>query len=394
MSKNYSIAMVDFRLTWHHPYYLGTFASKFHQLGCTVDLFTINKEECRDKLINAVPSIPIEHFEIHEIKSAKMNKRVLGCRSYFRLMMLDRELATIERTKKKKYDLVFFPYIDDLVQCDLTIPYMLKAPFPRYFSGLLMEPRLKLLKKARFPVNFITSTWLEYSSTNYRKLGVLVEDVTNEVQTLLGKSVTHYPDFCSSDTEEQPDDPICKVIRDRKNGRFVTSLLGSILPHKSLDLFLSCINQANPDDHLFVIAGRIAKEKFTSKNLETLNDLVETERENVLIFDQWIPSEAVFDTIVTYSDILYAHYRNFPKSSNILSKAAYHKKPVIVSDKYLLGERVKKYNLGFSLPESKIPDLYNTRELKSWSVDSESREIFIKLHSESRLQTIFRDLIA
>ena len=397
MDTNYinkNIALVEFRLSGHHPYYLATFARQFTEIGCNVDIFVHDIAECRQKLLNAIPNLKLDNIGIHETSAASMGKRILGCRSYFRLKVLNQDLNEIEEKHNKSYDLVFFPYIDDLVQYDLKLPYFLKTPFKREFSGLLMEPRSRLMEKPGFPINLLTSTWLELPGSDYKELGLLVEDTTSQVSKLLGKPVVHYPDFCSTGHTAQPNDTICKEITTKRNGRYITSLLGSISPYKSLDLFLECVNEADPQKHMFVIAGYIWKNKFSTETLARLEPLFNSQRENVLVFDQWIPSEAVFDTIVQYSDVLFAHYRNFRKSSNILSKAAYYSKPAIVSDKFLLGQRVSEYKLGFSLPEDEIPALYNTDFISNWTTDSEKREQFVSVHSESRLESIFQHLVA
>ena len=56
------------------------------------------------------------------------------------------------------------------------------------------------------------------------------------------------------------------------------------------------------------------------------------------------------------SEVLFAAYHDFPHSSNILTKAAIFQKPVIVSDGYLMAERVRRYRLG-EVIQQKNPEL-------------------------------------
>jgi UDP:flavonoid glycosyltransferase YjiC (YdhE family) len=44
-------------------------------------------------------------------------------------------------------------------------------------------------------------------------------------------------------------------------------------------------------------------------------------------------------------------YKDFRNSSNMPGKAAAFGKPILVSDKYLMGERVRHYGLGAAVPE-------------------------------------------
>ena len=116
---------------------------------------------------------------------------------------------------------------------------------------------------------------------------------------------------------------------------------------------------------------------------------MENPPENLIIFNEWLNSEAVFDSLVQQSDYLFAYYRNFKKSSNVLTKGAFYKKPVIVSEKYLMGERVRKYKLGFSLSEEKTLDMYKNESINRFEFDENLRQIFVDSHSVERLKTIF-----
>jgi hypothetical protein len=49
--------------------------------------------------------------------------------------------------------------------------------------------------------------------------------------------------------------------------------------------------------------------------------------------------------------MIFAVYKDFPHSSNLLSKAAFFKKPIMVSSKYYMGSEVDEYQLGFSVSE-------------------------------------------
>ena len=63
---------------------------------------------------------------------------------------------------------------------------------------------------------------------------------------------------------------------------------------------------------------------------------------------------------VMVSDILFAAYRDFPNSSNLLTKAAFYQKPILVSDGHLMAERVKKYKMGEVVDEGNIVQICAT----------------------------------
>ena len=141
------VALVDFRLTGHHALWLATYASSFLECNCEVDIFTSSVEECSDKIKALLPSLDLSSLRIFVTESAGMTSRILGCRSYFRLQKLHKDLTARENEDCSAYDLVYFPYIDDIAQRDLIFPYFLGHPFPRVFAGLLMEPRTRVLEQ-------------------------------------------------------------------------------------------------------------------------------------------------------------------------------------------------------------------------------------------------------
>jgi hypothetical protein len=76
--------------------------------------------------------------------------------------------------------------------------------------------------------------------------------------------------------------------------------------------------------------------------------------ENVFAHLKFVEDEREFTSLMGLADIIYAVYDNFPYSSNMLSKAANLEKPLIVSDGYEMGRRVKKYGLGVTVPEGNV----------------------------------------
>ena len=390
MNKKNNICLIDFRLTGHHPFYLANFAHTFQQLDCKVDIFTPDVDSCIDALKLALPELELDNIKFIRTNSSTVNgSRLWGCRVYFNLIRLQREIRHHERIAAYQYGLVFFAYLDDVAHPDFILPYLIKAPFTMNFSGLLMAPREKVLRKLPPLVRHLITTFLEQNSANSSELGLLVEDVKQPVEKKLKKHTIVYPDFCSSTPLDQVSCPINDEVSKRKNGRVTTSLLGSIQPHKSVDLFFDCVRSANPKKHFFVVAGKFRRSAFSDKQWKIIQPIMENPPENLIIFNEWLNSEAVFDSLVQQSDYLFAYYRNFKKSSNVLTKGAFYKKPVIVSEKYLMGERVRKYKLGFSLSEEKTLDMYKNESINRFEFDENLRQIFVDSHSVERLKTIF-----
>lgn len=394
--QNYQarICLVEFRTSGHHPFYLANFADTFHRLECKVDIFTPDTERCIETLRKALPDLNVDRIGfVHTDASPVGKRRSWGCRAYFNLLKLEAEIRQYEKLTGQDYSLVFFAYLDDISHKDFALPYLFRTPFKRKYSGLLVSPRNKVLRKAPFFVDFILTSILEHRSIACEEIGLLVEDVSEEIEQRTRIPSVLYPDFCSSTPLRQVSSPINDEIIHRQRGRRITSLLGSIQPHKSIDLLLECIRVADPAIHFFVIAGYFHQSHFSVEQWQEIEKILNDPPENLLISNEWLESEAIFDTIVQQSDYLFAFYRNFKKSSNILTKGAFYGKPVIVSDQYLMGSRVRKYQLGFALSEEKVPEIYLDGSLEQFAFDDEKRDTFVSMNSVSRLELIFQNLL-
>ena len=122
-------------------------------------------------------------------------------------------------------------------------------------------------------------------------------------------------------------------------------ILKSIIASKKGELKDSC----------FVFAGRI--------NKNTLNDFydllsVAKEKTRILVFDQFCSYDFLWN--LCYScDVILMPYNLTSLSSGILGYAAVFNKPVIGPDNGLIGNLIKKYELGISTQFPLKPEIYN-----------------------------------
>ena len=165
------ICLVDLRLTGHHIFYLANFANVFQMLGYSVHILTSDTNKCFDEMKKAMPDISYEHISfIQSNVVTNRSRRILGCRTYFNLLKLEKEIAKKERIENLRYELVFFAYLDDFSHIDFKLPYLIKSPFNYKFSGLLMAPRDRLLKSMSYPTKMLTTSFLKDRHANYLSL--------------------------------------------------------------------------------------------------------------------------------------------------------------------------------------------------------------------------------
>ena len=103
--------------------------------------------------------------------------------------------------------------------------------------------------------------------------------------------------------------------------------------------------------------------------------------------------------IYAVSDVVVAAYRAFPNSSNALTKAAVFERPIVVSEGYLMAERVRKYRLGEVVPEGDVGALVGAikkmvKPEYGNHLRSQARwEDYRQAHSVERLNEAFRKVI-
>jgi hypothetical protein len=72
------------------------------------------------------------------------------------------------------------------------------------------------------------------------------------------------------------------------------------------------------------------------------------------VYPDYLPDETSFNSIIATANVIFAVYRDFYRSSNMLAKAAYFEKPILVADRCLMGERVTQYGIGHAVPADSL----------------------------------------
>lgn len=141
-------------------------------------------------------------------------------------------------------------------------------------------------------------------------------------------------------------------IRRRANRRKIVFLGGSIGGQKNLARWFEVIERADPATWFFVQVGEIHRGTLTPEDLASLERAQASTPENLLLHEGYLPDDLAFNEVIATCDVVFAVYRDFRISSNMLGKAAHFSKPILVSDRYLIGERVRQYGIGRAVAES------------------------------------------
>lgn len=144
---------------------------------------------------------------------------------------------------------------------------------------------------------------------------------------------------------------LAKDLKARANGRSIVFLGGSIGGKKNLTHWARVIELADPAKWFFVQIGEVFENTLSLEEQTIYRQLQTSSRENFFMKAEYLPDERAFNEIILASDILFAVYRNFTISSNMLGKAAAFNKPILVAQGHLMAKRVEQYQIGRTVNE-------------------------------------------
>lgn len=140
-------------------------------------------------------------------------------------------------------------------------------------------------------------------------------------------------------------------MKEKAAGRRIALLGGSLDSRKNIGGFCEMAARADPDRYLFALVGRHYESTFSESDKKKLAIFMADARSNTFLWPDYVPDERDLNAIFMASDVIFAVYRNFPGSSNMLAKAAAFEKPLLVSDQYRMGALTRRYRLGLAVPE-------------------------------------------
>jgi len=238
-------------------------------------------------------------------------------------------------------DLVFFLYLDLMAEHKRNFA-VLDRSGSRPWIGILFHPRL-----ARLP-NASIEGYLE--SKNARGGVFLVPSgipayaaATPQLHFALA------PDVADLEAPAEPSS-LARDLRKRAGDRAIVLQIGSIAAHKGITTLLDVIAAADPSRFFFALVGEVHWESF-GEDRRRIRSFYSQPPENVYLSQGYIASERDYNSLIIASDIVYAVYQGFGSSSNSLTKSAGFGRPILVSDKSLMGERVGCANIGAVAPE-------------------------------------------
>jgi len=358
-----TVALADWSWSGHHPTYFSFFASALSDLG--VRVLPLCPEP--GQFLSAFRTTPAGQTEEGrsrvesplgltfpsqvQIRPARFRPVIQGVTHFARL---GRQLRRWEREHDRRVDLVFFACIYDLhFQW-----FRLAAPLFRFpWSGLYLHARSFRMPGSVIPYHGILPCPERiFTSPGVRSVGLLDEGILGEMRTLSGRRAFAFPDLADVRVPKrgEPGRELADELLAFASGRPVISLVGHLQRTKGLLEFTRLAEDPELQDVVFFLGGEVNWSEISAETQRWMLDVWE-QQANVFRYPGRIPDELSLNGVMDASDVIFAAYTDFPNSSNILTKAAFLNRPVIVSDGFLMAERTREFQLGVVVPEGDVP---------------------------------------
>jgi hypothetical protein len=282
-------------------------------------------------------NLSIRAFRALSFSLGRISPKFNARRGFVEFGVLTRKLKILKDSNVVP-DLVFCMYLDmtRLTRNSTRILHNSKIPW----VGLLFHP-----ESLTNQTGFSKESWFQ-DSTNVG--GIFFTDkYVDDYQSVARPNQVFqvFPDATKSRSSLAGRLP--QEFSSLAKGRRIIGLIGALDGNKKLiGEFLKLSTNPLMSDFYFVLAGEVYESSLDPEVLKEVRRLSGSIQENLFVYDKYIESELHYDSFVKDVDILFACYKDFDSSANILAKSAIFQKPVLVTRGTWIGNLVERYKLG------------------------------------------------
>jgi glycosyltransferase involved in cell wall biosynthesis len=352
------VALVDFRRDGHHLTYLRFFHRTLTAAGYRVVVFSpATGDEARLSFAGEAGGAIFVKVE-DEIENSRWVRKTPQSENLHRFRRAARQLHRFEKQGAVKFDFVFF---STLYHGAVSSIALLDEIFPYRWVSVLIDSACCRENRIRHARRMRTLDSLAAFRCKYcAGLATMDEGIVDRLQQRIGKDKPVYwlPEISSVAPPNQ-DLLTAEKILDRAAGRAVIGGLGQFGLRKGAIQFIETARASCNEDWLFAWIGELDLRNCTADERAFIQDFVANPPPNCFLqFDGRIEEEADFDRLVEISSVLFACYRKHIGSSNVISKAGWLEKPLIVHDLGSMAESVRRYGLGLCIDPGSPPEEY------------------------------------
>jgi len=385
-----NVAVIEPKWDGHHPTYFLEYVLTLAELGCRVHAFCPRPD---DEMLCPLREGPHSgSISLHQwappqvgVRPRRFNPRINW---WLAFRWLKGRLRNIENFEDARFDLLFFAclYDGDLQYFPRSLPWK--------WAGLYIHVRA--FRKPGSPAPYSSlipdpERW--FRRPDVAGLALLDEGAVQFMRSKTGHAnIVTFPDF----TDETV--PVCDGVAAElaafAAGRPIIGMAGHLHPTKGVCVFAEVAEQMKSENVVFALVGELMSGLFSEQDHALLQRVLALP--NVFSHLKRLPDGASFNGVVRCFDVFFAAYLDFPNSSNTLAKAALFRRPVIVSEGYLMAERVRNFGLGVVVSEGDA-DAAATAVRKLLrsprAVEDCGHAEYLAQHSRLRLLKSFEELI-
>jgi glycosyltransferase involved in cell wall biosynthesis len=326
------VLLVDWNINGHHLTYTRLYARALRELGVAVAVLC-GQPEAIDTTQVALEGLYRAHYRRPWPQPLRFMLNHRAFKRNFR-----NAVAACEAKLKRRCALLFF---NCMYAHEHETLAMLAEMSGLPWSGLLLhKPPVSTGKN---------STGLQQLLAHCRlkTYGTLDETyVAREKNT--ARPPIFFPDL--ADDTFDPSHPAIRELRDFARGRQLVLAIGHLKASKGVAALVETALKPEADGYAFAFIGNMTWPEYTGEEKRLIDSAI-GKAKNCLFKFGHISDGAHYNAYIDAADILYAAYRDFPHSSNTLTKAAIFKKPVIVSEGHLMALRTREYGMGEIVPQ-------------------------------------------
>ncbi len=350
-----TIAVFDVNFHGHHPTYLKLISKALLDNNYRVWLFCQEANDVKTWLQQNIRENRIKNlraFTLSSVPSRGIFSPISwGLRNW---KYASNYIKTLAREEHYQPDLVFFPKVDDYTPGVLSgrwVDYV----FPYSWSGLFIHQRVQNKYDLKSFIRRSLQPLSAFTAHRCKSIGVLQEDCIVKLQSAVKKPIFEFPDVTDESPPSHTD--LTKRIIEIARGRKIIGLIGGQDKRKGSFTLLEVARRCKNKDWFFIFVGKMNYYR-SDRELDQLKRIIGNRKEwdNCFFHFKRIPDEGEFNALINLCDIIFAAYHNFCHSSNIMTKAALFKKPVLVSSGKLMEKRVKSFGIGLSCKEGDVKD--------------------------------------
>jgi glycosyltransferase involved in cell wall biosynthesis len=358
VARTRTVALVDWLWAGHHPAWFGLFASALSELGHDVVPICPYPEDVGG-LVDAGTGVLRGrvhpgyrmHFFTNVRGSIPARARPIWAtiRHFARIRAMVRDW---EMRSGKRIDLIFFACIfDDQFRHIAWADAILGRPW----SGLYIHARSIRMPGSALPgTKRFPCPEAIFGVKGAQSVAVLDEAAVEPLSTMIGgKKVVVFPDLADERLPADDNDGLAGKLRRFSAGRPVVGVLGHLKPSKGVLDVIRAARDPSLAEVCFAFVGEVSLGEFSKQEAAEVLEFWQNDP-RVFCYPLRVPDGASFNSVLRACDAIYAAYRDFPNSSNLLTKAALVQRPVIVSDGYLMAERVRRFEMGLVVPEGDL----------------------------------------